>query len=837
MTSIKLVLIVTLGCGMMAGAAGASHAATITTGAGCSLVDAITSANTNAAVGGCTAGSAGLDTIVTGGATLSAPNNGVNGLPVITEDLRITSPNPTVRSSIGRSFVVGTPEFRLFEIGTASNAPRVTLAHVGIQNGQISGSIVGGLPAAGAGGCIYLRNGSLRIVDSVVEECRAQGLDDASGRSAGAWGGAIAAVAGTLVIRASYFNFNSATGGAALASGFPGAMGDGGALFATGLDELLIERTSISSNFATGGAGVSTGGNGRGGGLAVFGTATTIRGSSFSANAASGGGASSGTGGLAVGGAIFAEAGAVVTMTDSELTGNVANAPDSPAGLGGYAYGGGLYARGATLTLGGSGITSNRASGGTGSSPGFNGLARGGGLYLFEAAATADRMRIETNSITGAGPMGGGIAVLHETAAATPFLLTLSSLAHNNAVASHDFAYGGGLYQQGDSVTLRNTSINDNTADLGGGVFQQSGTAVVRSSTLSSNTAHQHGGALGIDGAFQVSNTVSLINATISGNTAGVDGGGAYMVGRPVAPDAARLLLHNATLTANTNGGIQLLHVSSDPTLEAGNSIVGAQASGTDCAISGTATLTSDGGNLESGTSCAFTQASDQQSVADLGLGAIGSHGGATLTHELLPGSPAIDAGQRRTCSREANGKDQRGFARFYDGNGDTDFACDSGAVEFQGLLANPGFEEPLDAASDWSLVASGGGDGRVALATAPSGEFVAVLQANSALESLSQKVALTGDRGETYALTFLALGAGLNPGEGMDVTLRSASGGIAQDTNTCSFAFPSADFKGTPGACELSTTAPYDAIEAILGWAGATTGTLTLDAVSLIKR
>jgi hypothetical protein len=662
-------------------------------------------------------------------------------------------------------------------------------------------------------------------------------LDDATGLSAGALGGAVAAVAGTLVIKDSYFNFNSAKGGAALASGFPGTLGDGGAVFATGLDELVIEGTSISSNFASGGTGVSTGGNGRGGGLAVFGTPTRISGSSFSANAASGGAASNGTGGLAAGGAIFAEAGTVATMTDSELTENVANGPPSPAGLGGYAYGGGLYARGATLTLSGSEVTSNRASGGTGSSPGFNGLARGGGLYLFEAATTADRLRIETNSITGAGPGGGGIAVLHEAAAATPLLLTRSSLAHNDAVASHDMAYGGGLYQEGDMVTIRTTSINDNNADLGGGVFQKSGTAVVRSSTLSSNTARQHGGALGVDGSFQVSNTVSLINATISGNTAGVDGGGAYIAGRPVAPDVARLLLHNVTLTANTNGGIQLLHVSSDPPLEAGNSIVGAQASGADCAIGGSASLTSDGGNLESGTSCGFTQVSDEQSIADLGLGAIGSHGGATLTHDLLPGSPAIDAGLRRTCNREANGKDQRGFAGFYDGNSDSDFACDSGAVEFQGLLANPGFEEPLDPASDWSLVACGGGDGRAALATAPSGEFVAVLQANSALESLSQKVALAGDRGETYALTFLALGAGLNPGEGMDVTLRSASGSTAQDTNTCSFAFPSADFKGTPGGCELTTTAPYGSIEAILGWAGATSGTLTLDAVSLVKR
>ena len=555
MTKTKLVVIFTLASGMIPAAAGVSRAAIITTGASCSLADAITSANTNTAVGGCTAGSAGLDTIVTGNTTLSAPNNGVNGLPVITEDLRITSPDPAVRAFITRSSVGGTPEFRLFEIGTASDAPRVTLAHVYLARGQVSGSIVNLVPVAGAGGCINLRNGSLRIVDSVMEECRALGLDDATGRSAGAQGGAIAAVAGTLVLKDSYFNFNSATGGAALASGFSGALGDGGAVFATGLDELVIEGTSINSNFATGGAGVSRGGNGRGGGLVVFGTETRIRGSSFAANAASGGGASSGTGGLAEGGGILAEAGAVVTINNSELAGNVAHGPDSPAGLGGYAYGGGLYARGAALTLNGSEVMDNRATGGAGSSSGFNGLARGGGLYLFDAATTADRMLIETNSITGAGPGGGGIAVLHESAAATPFLLTRSSLADNNAFATNDFAYGGGLYQEGDTVTLRNTGINDNNADLGGGVFQESGTAVVRLSTLSSNTAHQHGGALAVDGGLQVSNTVSLINATISGNTAGVDGGGAYIAGRPIAPAVSTLLLHNVTLTANANGG------------------------------------------------------------------------------------------------------------------------------------------------------------------------------------------------------------------------------------------------------------------------------------------
>jgi hypothetical protein len=837
MTRTKLVLVCTLIFGGAAAAVGAASAATIVTGANCSLVDAITSANTNAAVGGCSAGSAGRDTIVTGGATLSAPDNGVNGLPVITEDLRITSPDPAVRSFITRDFAGGTPEFRLFEIGTANDAPRVTVAHVYMQNGKVSGTITaGGLPAAGAGGCIYLRNGSLTIVDSVVEECTALGLDDATGRSAGAWGGAIAAVAGTLVIRDSSFGFNRATGGAALASGFPGAMGDGGAIFVTGLDSLVIERTSISSNVATGGAGVSRGGNGRGGALTDFGTETRIIGSSFSANVASGGEASSGTGGVGIGGAILAEAGAALTLIDSELTDNLAIGPDSPAGRGGYANGGGLYARGATLTLTRSDITGNRATGGTGSSSASDGLARGGGLYLFDAETTADRLRVETNSVTGYGPMGGGIAFLQEGDATAPLLLTRSSLAYNNVIATHDFAYGGAFYQAGDTVTIRNTSLNDNNADLGGGLFQESGTAVVSLSTFSANTADVHGGAVAVDGAPIVSNTVKLTNVTISGNTAGVDGGGVYVGGRAVAPHMATVLLHNATVTANTNGGVQLVHHSSDPVLEMGNNIIGAQASGADCAISGTASVTSSGGNLESGTSCGFTAASDQQSVADLGVAAIGSHGGQTLTHDLLPGSPAIDAGQRRTCNREANGKDQRGLARFYDGDGDGDFACDSGAVELQGLLANPGFEEPLDFASDWSLVASGGGDGRVRAAT-PSGQFVVVLQANGALETLSQTVAAAGGAGETYALTLLAQGAGLNPGEAMDVTLRSASGGTAADTATCSFPFPSADFKHTAAPCELTTTAAYDSLEAILGWSSATTGTLTLDAVSLIKR
>jgi hypothetical protein len=108
---------------------------------------------------------------------------------------------------------------------------------------------------------------------------------------------------------------------------------------------------------------------------------------------------------------------------------------------------------------------------------------------------------------------------------------------------------------------------------------------------------------------------------------------------------------------------------------------------------------------------------------------------------------------------------------------------------------------------------------------------------ANGALENLSQTVPLAGGSGETYALTLLALGAGLTTREEMDVTLETTAGGTSVDTRTCTFAFPSAAFSGAPPACELITSGAYDALAVAVGWDAATTGSLTLDAISLTRR
>jgi hypothetical protein len=817
--------------------AGPARPAQITTGATCSLVDAITSANTNTATAGCAAGAPGRDTIVLAGqTTLSVADNGTNGLPVIVEDLVITSPDPGSTAGISRDHTVGTPEFRLLEIGSTAIAPAVTLRRINLANGRVSGSIgLDTIPRAGAGGCVRLVGGSLTVVDSTFEECAAFGADNADGPAADGWGGAIAATAGSLTVRGSGFSFNSATGGAATGEADPGGSGQGGAIFATGLDALAIRDTTMSGNSAIGGGGVGRAGNGRGGALAAFGLTGSLSGSSFTANAAQGGSSTTGTSGTALGGAVSL-LDATFTILDTELDGNVATGPEASAGQGGQGDGGGLDASASTVTAFDLRVLANRAAGGDGSTPSANGIARGGGLRLSDTTFAGDGVELTGNSPEGGSPGGGGIAVLDSGDAATPLLLIRSTIADNEATATQGEAQGGGIYQAGDSVTLRNTAVSGNSAASGGAIFQAAGETAVRLGTLSGNAAGAHGGAIAVEGTIDSSHALELVNATLSGNSAGTEGGGLYLKGTPLAAGAMTAELSNVTLTASTGGGVQLVHDHSDPELEVGNSIVGGQASGADCAITGSGVIASEGGNLESGTDCGFTAASDRQGVADLGLGALAMNGGPTLTHDLLPGSPAIDAGLPRACTGQANGKDQRGFARFFDGNGDRRFACDSGAVEAQGLVANGGFETPLDPARDWTLVASGGGDERIAAAT-PNGRFVLRLVANGALEVVGQTVPVAGGAGDAYALTLQGRGSGLTAGEALDATLETLSAGAIVDTSSCTLAFPADTFAGAPEACVVTANAPYDALKLTLGWEGVRSGSLDIDAVSLVRR
>ena len=104
---------------------------------------------------------------------------------------------------------------------------------------------------------------------------------------------------------------------------------------------------------------------------------------------------------------------------------------------------------------------------------------------------------------------------------------------------------------------------------------------------------------------------------------------------------------------------------------------------GAECA-GAPAALISNGYNLSSDASCDFTNTGDIVNTDPL-LGPLQDNTGPTFTHELLGGSPAVDAGTNIGCPAT----DQRGIAR------PIGASCDIGAYEASFLfpLVKPAFE------------------------------------------------------------------------------------------------------------------------------------------------
>lgn len=109
------------------------------------------------------------------------------------------------------------------------------------------------------------------------------------------------------------------------------------------------------------------------------------------------------------------------------------------------------------------------------------------------------------------------------------------------------------------------------------------------------------------------------------------------------------------------------------PTVSAVNTIIAGNTGG-DC-LGGT--ILSRGHNINGDDSCGLAGSGDMNGTDPL-LGPLGDHGGPTLTHLPLAGSPAIDAGDDSLCPPT----DQRGYARPDHGKVYGIAVCDIGSVE-----------------------------------------------------------------------------------------------------------------------------------------------------------
>ncbi|HEV7732876.1 MAG TPA: right-handed parallel beta-helix repeat-containing protein [Candidatus Binatia bacterium] len=274
----------------------------------------------------------------------------------------------------------------------------------------------------------------------------------------------------------------------------------------------------------------------------------------------------------------------------------------------------------------------------------------GGGGGVYHAGGALNSLSIERCTITGNDSTGDGGGVQAYEANTYIADCTIDD--------NHATAMGGGLGAAGGStsflVNVVHTTISNNTADNAGAGVVASNFAMIsiRNSTLSGNTADQNGGAV----MQTFSDGVVLSNVTVTNNTATLgDGGGIFRGNGTAGVTVLNSIVAGNFAPAGFNPDCW------GPITSEGHTLVGIV--GLNCSLGGTTI-----GNVTGAAS----------------LGPLADNGGTTLTHQLLVGSPAIDAGDPATPGSGGTScetTDQRGATR----PGGT--RCDMGAVESDAIV------------------------------------------------------------------------------------------------------------------------------------------------------
>ena len=235
--------------------------------------------------------------------------------------------------------------------------------------------------------------------------------------------------------------------------------------------------------------------------------------------------------------------------------------------------------------------------------------------------------------------------------------LTLS----NSSVSGNT---GTGIYN-GESAVLTNSTVSNNSSSDNGGGIRNFGNLILTSSTLSGNSAVLGGGGLASEmGTAILTNVTIANNHTSLSSVGGRSGGGIFS---STTAGIGKTVLKNTIVAGNFQDTISTRD-DVDGSVDATSSFNligdGTGATGISNGI---------GGN----------QIGDSTTPISALLGPLANNGGPTMTHALLSGSPAVNAGSN-ALAVDQNGNaltfDQRsiGFMRISGGT------VDIGAFEIQ---------------------------------------------------------------------------------------------------------------------------------------------------------
>jgi hypothetical protein len=255
--------------------------------------------------------------------------------------------------------------------------------------------------------------------------------------------------------------------------------------------------------------------------------------------------------------------------------------------------------------------------------------------------------------------------------------LTLQSVTLSGGSSSGN---GGGIENSG-ILTIKNSTISGNASSFGGGLSNFNGSLTIENSTISGNSANQGGGIFN-SADRPIAGSLTITNSTISGNTANTGGGlrnsyycehffnyycGGYLnlknsliAGNQaaVAPEIENV--YSNALPIPTSWSFRIVRANNF-------NLFG-----------------SNGNAGVTGFTPGPTDIVPSVPLAQI-LGPLQNNGGPTLSHALVDGSPALDAGDPTGC-QDSQGAllatDQRGFARHIDSNNDGSARCDIGAFE-----------------------------------------------------------------------------------------------------------------------------------------------------------